>query len=630
MSNEKKELHKIDLLTINELNTHQDLDSFYVASYQRGYRWGITQIKHLLEDINEVAEDKKYCIQPLAVTPREDKCWELIDGQQRSTTIYLIQAALKNNFAINGTNSYNLGYNTRETTKVFLKAIKEKDHLKEFTKAIKDTSNLFINENFKTFIDQQWENFCEKYRDEDNIDNYHIFQAYLTITAWLNNKNGEERKIFHNKLVNQTYIIWHPVQIEQRGQQTVEDFFINMNAGKIKLSSAELIKALFIRDIDKSEEAWDIKTMRKQKFANEWDSIENELHNDELWFFINNSDQNGFDTRIDKLFQMDCSAKGRKSEEDTYEVYTEEENRNWESIKRIFQRLKEWFEEVEVFHLIGFIVNSNHMTIEQLIDKTAKKTKSETKKYFNDVIKELFDREVTRNEKRIKEYSLENLDYNQSTQQCNDVLLLYNIKLIEANFPGQRFPFNLYQQNDTQWSIEHIHPQNPAKLTNREEAMDWLEDYKKRMDNEIDLKEKKQKIDEIEELLKKEEKEGKITNDIAEKLREFAEEVNEELGLHGIGNLALLDKITNSSIGNKSFSKKRKIIIDGSERSVTDKKTATYIPLGTVNNFLKKTTNTSDGNISLSFWSAADAEDYTKNIETLLTTYLPQKQGNHE
>lgn len=630
MSNDKKDLNKIHLLTIDELNIHQELDSFYVESYQRGYRWGITQIKHLLDDINEVSEDKKYCIQPLAVTLRENKCWELIDGQQRTTTIYLIQAALKNNFSINGTNSFNLRYNTRETTKVFLEAIKEKDHLKEFTKAIKDISNLLINENLITFIDQQWEDFCEKYKDEDNIDNYHIFQAYLTITVWLKRKNGEERKIFHNKLVNQTYLIWHPVQIEQRGQQTVEDFFINMNAGKIKLSSAELIKALFIRDIDKSDEAWDIKTMRKQKFASEWDSIENELHNDELWFFINNSDQNGFDTRIDKLFQMDCSAKGRKNEENTYEVYTEEENRNWESIKRIFQRLKEWFEEVEVFHLIGFIVNSNYMTIEQLIYKTAEKTKSATKKYFNDVIKELFDREVTRDEKRIKEYSLENLDYNQSYQQCKNVLLLYNIKLIEANFPGQRFPFNLYQQNDTQWSIEHIHPQNPAKLTNREEAMDWLEDYKKRMNNEIDLKEKKQKIHEIEELLNKEEKGGKITNDIAEKLREFAEEVNEELGLHGIGNLALLDKITNSSIGNKSFSKKRKIIIDGSERSVTDKKTATYIPLGTVNNFLKKTTNTSDGNISLSFWSAGDAEDYTKNIETLLTTYLPQKQGNHE
>ena len=69
---------------INEMNCN-----FIIESYQRGYRWGKDQVERLLEDIKEAAADEIYHLQPIIVNKKDEK-YELIDGQQRLTTLYLI------------------------------------------------------------------------------------------------------------------------------------------------------------------------------------------------------------------------------------------------------------------------------------------------------------------------------------------------------------------------------------------------------------------------------------------------------------------------------------------------------------------------------------------------------------
>ena len=125
-------LEEIELLTINQLNSHPELNTFYVASYQRGYRWGKEEVEYLLNDVNGIAIDKKYCIQPLAVTKIRDKTWELIDGQQRTTTVFLLQAVLKNCYSLQTETFYKLDYNTRTSTKEFLNNISQNNILKGF------------------------------------------------------------------------------------------------------------------------------------------------------------------------------------------------------------------------------------------------------------------------------------------------------------------------------------------------------------------------------------------------------------------------------------------------------------------------------------------------------------------
>lgn len=77
---------------------------FFIPSYQRGYRWGQEEVKRLLDDIYANGS-KNYCLQPLVVkrlsekdvSEKElevDEWFEVIDGQQRLTTLYLIYAYL--------------------------------------------------------------------------------------------------------------------------------------------------------------------------------------------------------------------------------------------------------------------------------------------------------------------------------------------------------------------------------------------------------------------------------------------------------------------------------------------------------------------------------------------------------
>ena len=68
---------------------------YRIAAYQRGYRWTPQQVTQLLEDIYEFTQRENpqpedfYCLQPLVMKQREDGAFEVVDGQQRLTTLLL-------------------------------------------------------------------------------------------------------------------------------------------------------------------------------------------------------------------------------------------------------------------------------------------------------------------------------------------------------------------------------------------------------------------------------------------------------------------------------------------------------------------------------------------------------------
>lgn len=67
---------------------------FYIPSYQRGYRWGEDEVTRLLDDVYNNGTNN-YCLQPIVVRRNGDR-FELIDGQQRLTTLYLIYRYMYN------------------------------------------------------------------------------------------------------------------------------------------------------------------------------------------------------------------------------------------------------------------------------------------------------------------------------------------------------------------------------------------------------------------------------------------------------------------------------------------------------------------------------------------------------
>lgn len=181
---------------------------FTIEAYQRGYRWGKDEVEHLLEDINEIPDGQKYCLQPVVVK-NVNGVYELIDGQQRMTTLYLIMKYLNAYVDIN----YSIEYTTRKS---------ENGHIgsKKLLETI-DTIDLTS---------------CSS-----NIDELFIKKSYTIIKAWF---NGEKSKMmsFANKLLKYVTIIWYEVDEDEDSVS----IFTRLNIGKINLTNAELVKALFL------------------------------------------------------------------------------------------------------------------------------------------------------------------------------------------------------------------------------------------------------------------------------------------------------------------------------------------------------------------------------------------------
>lgn len=85
MSNLVTELH-----IIGENSNIFDTDMEYIIPlYQRAYAWEDRQLIQLIEDIDDVAEDANYYIGSLIVSQQSGR-YEVVDGQQRLTSLYLL------------------------------------------------------------------------------------------------------------------------------------------------------------------------------------------------------------------------------------------------------------------------------------------------------------------------------------------------------------------------------------------------------------------------------------------------------------------------------------------------------------------------------------------------------------
>ena len=105
---------------------------FFIPSYQRGYRWTEQQVRDLLNDVDSYDKSKDgefYCLQPLVVCQNGNNSFNVIDGQQRLTTLYLLYLyavkAKKENF--NDVKLEKFTYDTRHAAKDFCKAVVEND-----------------------------------------------------------------------------------------------------------------------------------------------------------------------------------------------------------------------------------------------------------------------------------------------------------------------------------------------------------------------------------------------------------------------------------------------------------------------------------------------------------------------
>ncbi|MGI6497600.1 MAG: DUF262 domain-containing protein [Oscillospiraceae bacterium] len=541
---------------------------FFVPSYQRGYRWGEDEVTRLLDDVHQNGKNN-YCLQPVVVRKRGE-AFEVVDGQQRLTTLYLIYKYMKNVNSFFSEPAFSISYETREQSADFLKTV--------------DLS-----------------------KQEDNIDFWFIANAYKTIQKWF--EQDMQIRVMHifEYFKEDVKIIWYEVG----ENEDAISLFTRLNIGKIPLTSAELVKAMFLS----RDSSGNMDRKKQEEISLQWDNIEKELHNDSLWYFLTNNINNKYQTRIDLILDL-ISGKQDSTREKYYTFFKFDEMRKtnsldkiWRKIQQTFLILKDWFENHELYHKIGYLIASNTLTLHKIFELSDNKTKDEFNSMLNGIIKKSV--VISGN---YSELSYEKpLEY----KRISALLFLFNVESVRQNGEHtQWFPFDKFKYNKSSkvsWSLEHIHAQQSEGMRTQEVWKEWLALHipsVKAIGHSHDML-----VEEMQAAIDKAKLERTEFEGIQQKvLAMFSVSGNTEY-LHSIANLALLNTADNAALNNSTFDVKRNVIVD------MDKK-GQYIPFCTKMAFLKYYTPSADN--QLHFWGQADRISYVNAINTVLADYLDE------
>lgn len=553
----------LELKTINELQEF----NFFIPSYQRGYRWGVNEIIDLLNDISDFkprevdsSTDKTwYCLQPIVVKKKDDGQFEVIDGQQRLTSIYLILFHLNQYLAEDYRNDlFELSYETRTESNKFLKELNSKT----------------LNE---------------------NIDYHYISEAYKTIISWFKEKGTSfNRNEFESNFRFHTRVIWY-----ESSEEDSISIFTRINIGKIPLTNSELIKALFLNSSNFEDKNKEKLKLRQLEIATEWDIIEQTLQKNRFWYFLNGKEK--LVNRIEFIFDLMNDELDETDKHSTFRFFSKKfQNKtkqtiedNWQEVKQRFQRFSEWYDERELYHKIGYLVCIDFIKIKDLYEQSVDMTKTEFRVFLDSLIKE-----------SVKNIDLESLQYD-DRDYVRRILLLYNIlTILKSDTDNSYFPFDLFKNED--WDIEHITSiKNNMPEKNRE---NWTREAAAFIDPDIDggdvLKNRALSFvnftdnDEFKLLY-----EDIITH--------FNYKFKEE-DINDISNLTLLDSETNRGYKNAVFPIKRKTIINRDKEGV-------FIPICTKNVFLKYF---SEYPPKISFWTQDDRVHYERDLINVLSNYI--------
>ena len=232
--------------------------------------------------------------------------------------------------------------------------------------------------------------------------------------------------------------------------------FIRINTNNIKLTQADLVKAEFLRK-------------KVIKSAREWDEIENRLFDQSFWYFMSNQKT---DDRMSELLsiviQSNYDNEKFKNDSDENKIYNilkkqiDETNKQncrkpWKNIVEVMDILNEWYEDIELYNLIGYLIliGEKNVIVEYIQEyKNANKRIEVKEKILRTIKNKIFSVKDNSREvesiKRIddvKEY-LKNLDYDDNKEKIKKILILHNILTLNSLKDKKiRFPFEKYKDS---------------------------------------------------------------------------------------------------------------------------------------------------------------------------------------
>lgn len=586
------------------------LYNFYIPSYQRGYRWDKDEVNDLLEDLFEfIYQDaqQKYCLQPIVVKEMSDGKFEVLDGQQRLTTIFIILKSLKK--YLPKLQSFTLSYQTRPNSEFFLQNLGEQNQV-----------------------------------ELNNPDYYFIDKAFKLVTEWIDEKSESHLDLYsvlYTALIQKIEFIWYQI-IEDTDAIEV---FTRINIGKIPLTNAELVKALFLSKNNLLAGSQEINinylALKQNKIALEWNELQNKLQDNNFWNFIYSGKKN-YETRIDYILELICdntSDNKYASFREFYSIIKKEKldalvistleakntsliEQKWEEIRFVVQIIEEWYKDHYYYHFLGFLI-SQKWSIKTLVNQYLKLDRDKFSEYLKVEINSIF-----------KNTNIINLRYGPNSELIKKILILYNvISTFNIKDEDVRFPFHLHSEN--LWSLEHIYAQNSDALKADDYEL-WLKENCEILKNDLNpeavtlSQQMQQLILNVTDL----KSDSTIFNDVFSAVTSYylkniesinmniiEEETNikmtdcEQSGLleeHAITNLTLLDSNSNSALNNSLFDVKRMKIIERDKQGY-------FIPIETKRIFFKYHTNFPR---HISYWTREDKIAYLADIRRVLKEYI--------
>ena len=661
--------------------------NFIIPGYQRGYRWNDQQIYDFLNDIFEFyeqfkngKENKIYFLQPVVVmenyseeTGSDEKENEpeinIVDGQQRLTTVLLLNSILLNKYV-----PKNIDY--LFSNDITIKNDEPRHNINK-NKFINYTLTINTRNASDEFLKRVAKGMEATKSECKSIDLYFLYKAYDKIKQYIHkmDNKGINWIEFYRIFANQVKVLWYAIDNSDSSGEIAA--FTRLNSGKIPLTNAELSRAALLNPAyykskdnkDDNQNLPDIETERGL-ISIGWDNLEYELRKPEFWGFLgfsendcssNVKDQRNksfederYQTRIDFLLDFHFSQKNKKDntknkDEDNTEnsdrdrnlppfIKLEDELKDakknnfstnnvkqiWESIQLDLWKLQTWYDDNDLYHWIGYLFAEKRMNPD-LFSKFKDLKKDELKEKVKGYIASFY-----RDLDTALEYT-----YDTNEPGCERLLFLYNVEYVRSmKTTGTKHRYDFSAHHQKKWTIEHINAQNVEGLNTKEQWLIWLKSHlgvlgsrflnqeDQNKENRNEENKKKELIARVDELIDKLERSGQLkSSDLRDEFLKLSKEIVEKINpaddygtkdLHELSNLALLDGSANSVLNNSIFRVKQNKIIE-------EMKQGNFIPPATQAVFLRLFSMEEQDHL---YWTANDRKAYLGDIKEKLTYLL--------
>lgn len=255
---------EVNKQTVKELLGSGKNKKFAIPEYQRPYAWTTDQIQTLFDDLVEYTsgeeKDGTYFLGTIVAYENDENEQEIIDGQQRITSLFLLLRALYSKLS-----SMSETLQSKNFMRQIEAAMWEQDELTaevDFEKVL-IVSRVVGEEENNIFTNILVTGETEKGRKDTYSENYKLFVELIEDYA---SKEPELFYWFIQNVLNRAILL--PITADS--QDTALTIFSTLNDRGLALSDADIFKAKIYNYIDNSQ---------KKDFIEEWKLIDESASN---------------------------------------------------------------------------------------------------------------------------------------------------------------------------------------------------------------------------------------------------------------------------------------------------------------------------------------------------------------